>query len=107
MNRFAAASRTITDPAELALIQTAAGFPRMIEGAVTQFEPHRVAFFLNDLASGFHSLWAKGRDDTNLRFLVEDDPSLTLARLAMLDAVRSVLALGLELIGVEPVEEMV
>lgn len=97
----------LNDQDELALIRHAASFPRMIEAAVNHFEPHRTAFFLSDLASGFHSLWAKGRDDTSLRFLIEDDRQLTLARLAMLAAVRGVLSLGLRLMGVQPVEEMV
>lgn len=97
----------LNDADELALIRHAASFPRMIEGAVQQFEPHRVAFYLNDLASDFHSLWAKGRERQDLRFLIEGDPALSNARMAMLTAVRHVLALGLELIGVQPVDEMV
>ena len=102
-----AAFNRIASADELALIRLAASFPRMIEGAVQQFEPHRVAFYLGDLASIFHSLWARGKDNQELRFLVEDDAELTNARLAMLAAVRHVLALGLKLIGVQPVDEMV
>jgi len=93
-------------PAELTVLRRMATFPRMIEGAVEQFEPHRIAFFLNDLASDFHVLWSRGRDDSSLRFLIDGDRELTLARLAMLGAVRQVLALGMRIIGVRPVEEM-
>lgn len=102
----AAARARISDPAELTVVRRMATFPRMIEGAVEQFEPHRIAFYLNDLASDFHVLWSRGRDDSSLRFLIEGDRELTLARLAMLAAVRQVLALGMRIIGVRPVEEM-
>lgn len=96
----------LNDPDELALIRHAASFPRMIEAAVLHLEPHRVAFYLSDLASGFHSLFAKGRDNQELRFLIANDPALTQARLAMLTSIQHILALGLRLIGVQPVEEM-
>ncbi|MEI7607924.1 MAG: DALR anticodon-binding domain-containing protein, partial [Rhodospirillaceae bacterium] len=78
----------------------------LVEAAADAHEAHRVAFFLYDLAAGFHALWNRGKDDTTLRFLVEDDPGLTLARLALVKAVATVVASGLTVIGVEPVEEM-
>jgi arginyl-tRNA synthetase len=96
----------LADPAELTLLRAMASFPRVLEGAALQFEPHRVAFYLYDLASAFHALWTRGKEDQGLRFLLAENAALTQARLAMLTAVRSVLATGLGLMGVEPVEEM-
>ncbi len=81
-------------------------WPRLLEGAAEAYEPHRVAFYLYDLAAAFHGLWTKGKDETQLRFLREDDPDLTAARLALVRAVALVVASGLEVFGVEPVEEM-
>ncbi len=96
----------LTDPAELSLIKLMAGWPRLIESAAEAHEPHRVAFYLNDVAAGFHGLWNKGKDDTSLRFLQEDDREVSLARLALLRAVADVIASGLAVFGVEPKEEM-
>jgi arginyl-tRNA synthetase len=96
----------LTDPAEIALIRLMAGWPRLVESAAEAHEPHRVAFYLNDLAAGFHGLWNKGKDDVSLRFLMAEDPELSLARLALVRAVTQVIASGLAVFGVEPVEEM-
>ncbi len=96
----------LADPAELTLIRTMAGWPRLVESAAEAHEPHRVAFFLYDLAGAFHGLWNKGKDDTSLRFLVAEDRALSLARLAMVQAMATVVASGLQVFGVEPVEEM-
>ena len=96
----------LSSPEELELIRLLASWPRLVEAAADAHEAHRVAFFLYDLAAGFHALWNRGKDDTTLRFLVEDDPGLTLARLALVKAVATVVASGLTVIGVEPVEEM-
>ena len=96
----------LTDPAELALIALMASWPRLIVSAAEAHEPHRVAFYLYDLASQFHGLWNKGKDDASLRFLIADDKSFTLARLGLLKAVTFVLASGLGVFGVTPVEEM-
>jgi arginyl-tRNA synthetase len=96
----------LTDPDELALIKSLAGWPRLLESAAETGEPHRVAFYLYDLASSFHALWTRGRDDTALRFVIPEDKELTLARLALVRGVGVVVASGLRLIGVEPVEEM-
>ena len=96
----------LTDPAEVALIRMVAEFPRQIEGAAEAQEPHRIAFFLNELAGGFHALWNKGKDEANLRFLIEGDSELSLARLALIRAVAMVIASGLSIFGVDPVEEM-
>jgi len=96
----------LVDPAELELVRVMAQWPRVVEGAAQQSEPHRIAFYLHDLAGAFHSLWTKGKEETGLRFLASDDEATTRARLAMLGAVRTVLANGLRLMGVEPVEEL-
>jgi len=96
----------LNDAAELDLIRHMAAWPRMVEGAATAHEPHRVAYYLNELAELFHALWNKGRDDATLRFIHEDDQPLTLARLALVQAVATVIASGLGVFGVEPVEEL-
>jgi arginyl-tRNA synthetase len=83
-----------------------AAYPRMLEAAAQAHEPHRIAFYLGDLAASFHALWNQGKERPELRFLRPDQSALTRARLAMLGAVQVVLANGLELIGVRPVEEM-
>jgi arginyl-tRNA synthetase len=94
------------DPLELALIRQLASWPRIVEGAAEAHEPHRIAFFLQEVAAQFHLLWTKGRDEATLRFLVEGDPELTRAHLALVRAVALVIASGLAVFGVEPVEEM-
>ena len=96
----------LDDPAELALIRQLAGWPRLVEGAAEAHEPHRVAFFLQEVAAQFHMLWNKGKDEATLRFIVAADPALTRARLALVRGVAIVIASGLEVIGVEPVQEM-
>ena len=96
----------LRDEAEMDVIKELASWPRIVEGAAQAHEPHRIAFYLTDLAGAFHSLWNKGKDHSELRFIVEDDEELTLARLALIQAIILVLASGLELIGVEPIQEM-
>ena len=91
---------------ELALIRRLAGWPRLVEAAAQAHEPHRIAFYLYDLAGEFHTLWNRGNDDPGLRFIVEGDQAVTRARLAMITAVATVIASGLAILGVEPVEEM-
>ncbi len=91
---------------EMALAKRMATWPRVVEAAAEAHEPHRIAFFLYDLASDFHALWNRGRDDTSLRFLIEGDAELTTARLALIAAVATVIASGLKVMGVEPVEEL-
>ena len=97
----------LVEPEELALIRLMATFPRTLEAAATHHEPHRIAFYLGDLAASFHALWNQGKERPELRFLRPDQPAVSQARLAMITAVQIVLASGLELIGVTPVEEMV
>jgi arginyl-tRNA synthetase len=96
----------LTDSSELGLIKQLAGWPRMVESAAEAHEPHRVAFFLSEVAAGFHGLWNKGKDDAALRFIVEDDEKVTLARLALVRGVATVIASGLGVMGVEPLEEL-
>ena len=96
----------LTDPLELDLIRRLAGWPRQVEAAAEAHEPHRLAFYLYDLAAAFHGLWTKGRDAPGLRFLVEGEPALTGARFALVRAVQQVIAAGLGIFGVEAVEEM-
>jgi arginyl-tRNA synthetase len=96
----------LTDPAELGLIKSMAGWPRLVETAAEAHEPHRVAFFLYDLAAAFHGLWNKGKDEASLRFLLPADRDLTAARLALVWGVAAVIASGLGVVGVRPAKEM-
>jgi arginyl-tRNA synthetase len=96
----------LTDAGELALLRQVAWLPRLVEAAALHREPHRVAFYLHDLAGAFHGLWTRGNEDPALRFLQPQRPELTRARLALLAAVRTALAAGLAVIGVTPLEEL-
>jgi arginyl-tRNA synthetase len=93
------------DP-EIALMRRLAGWPRLVEAAAIAREPHRIAFFLYDLAADFHMLWNRGKDDATLRFLQADRPEDTLARLALVAATAVTIRSGLAVLGVDPVEEM-
>jgi arginyl-tRNA synthetase len=97
----------LEDAAELALIKQIALLPRTLEAAAASHEPHRIAFYLYDLAGSFHVLWNRGKESPELRFLRPDDPELTRARLALLAATQIALAAGLDIMGVVPVEEMI
>jgi arginyl-tRNA synthetase len=97
---------SLDDPAQLALIRRLVAWPRLLEAAALAREPHRIAFFLYDLAGDFHMLWNRGRDDAALRFLQPDRPVETLAKVALVAATAVVLRSGLAVIGVNPVEEM-
>ena len=103
--RHAAVER-LTDPAELSLLRLLALYPRMIEAAAVAHEPHRIAFYLYDLASEFHALWTRGRDLPYLRFIINNDAEITKARLALVQGVVSVLASGLAVLGVHAPDEM-
>ena len=96
----------LTDSAEIDLIKQMAAWPRAVEIAAQAREPHRIAFYLNELASGFHALWNKGNAEPQLRFIIAEDQAVTQARLALLQGVAFVLASGLAVMGVEPVEAM-
>jgi arginyl-tRNA synthetase len=96
----------LSDPAELSLMRRIALYPRLVEAAATAHEPHRIAFYLYDLASEFHALWTKGKDLPHLRFIIQNDPTMTVARLALVEGVVTVLASGLRLLGVDAPDEM-
>lgn len=96
----------LTDPHERALIEKMAQYPRTIELCALANEPHRLAFYLHDLAALFHGLWNRGKDNPDVRFLRDDDPDLTRARLALLRACQIVFQSTLTLLGVTPLEEM-
>ena len=91
---------------EMAVLRRLTAWPRTVEAAALAREPHRIAFFLYDLASDFHMLWNRGKDDSQLRFLQPEQVSETRARLALVAATASVIRSGLAVLGVEPVEEM-
>ena len=94
------------DEGEMQVLRRIAEYPRIVEGAAQAHEPHRVAFYLFELASAFHSLWNKGKDLPQLRFVNQSDQLCTTARLALVHAVRCVLASGLAVLGVAAPEEM-
>jgi arginyl-tRNA synthetase len=96
----------LLDGEELALVKLAAQYPRVIEGAAMAHEPHRVAFFLYDLAAAFHALWNRGNDDPERRFLLENNPQLSRARLELARGIGQIIRNGLGLMGVEAAEEM-
>jgi arginyl-tRNA synthetase len=96
----------LTDPDEIALIKLMATWPRIVDSAAEAHEPHRVAFFLQELAAAFHGLWNKGNSDIGARFIVAGDRGITEARMALLRGVTAVIASGLDVLGVAPVEEM-
>src|SRR5258708_7832442 len=96
----------LDDSAELALMRRIAFYPRLVEAAAMSHEPHRIAFYLYELASEFHALWTKGKDTPHLRFIIQNDPELTLARLALVQGVVTVLASGLAVLAVAAPDEM-
>jgi len=96
----------LDDPSELALIKRIGLYPRVVEAAASAHEPHRIAFYLFDLASEFHAHWRRGEESPHLRFIIQNDPQLTTARLALIQGVVAVLASGLKLLGVEAPDEM-
>ncbi len=102
----AAADLALLDDEELALVRLAAQFPRIVEAAAQAHEPHRVAFYLGDLAAAFHASWNRGNDDPSRRFLLEDNPELTSARLQLAGALGQVIRNGLNIMGVAAAEEM-
>ena len=96
----------LEDAGELALMRRLALYPRLLEAAALAHEPHRIAFYLYELASDFHAQWNRGKDASYLRFIIQNDPQLTMARLALVQGVVTVLASGLGVLGVEAPEEM-
>lgn len=98
-------SRLDAEP-ELDLMKRLAEWPRAVEAAAEAEEPHRIAYYLYDTASAFHALWTRGKEETTLRFIQPDDPAVTVARLALVEALRTVIASGLDVFGVTPVDEL-
>jgi arginyl-tRNA synthetase len=96
----------LSHPAELQMAKKLAEWPRVVEIAAKSNEPHRVAFYLYELASEFHGLWNKGNDDTSLRFIQDGNAATSAAKIALVRATGVVIAAGLGILGVEPVEEM-
>jgi len=96
----------LMDPAEMLLIRRIAEYPRIVEAAASAHEPHRIAFYLFDLAGDFHALWNQGKESPQLRFILKHDTKTTITRLAFLRAIRYVLANGLRILGVRPADEM-
>jgi arginyl-tRNA synthetase len=96
----------LSDPAELDLIRTIAWYPKLLAGAARAHEPHRIAFYLYDLASAFHGLWTRGNDSPHLRFIQAGDKTLTASRLALVGVCAQVLASGLSILGAGAPDEM-
>ncbi len=104
---IAAPLHRLSDPGELSIMRKLALYPRLLEAAAVAHEPHRVAFYLYELASEFHSQWSRGgKESPHLRFIMLDDPEITVARLALVQGIVTVLASGLALLGVDAPEEM-
>ncbi|HKX90867.1 MAG TPA: arginine--tRNA ligase [Sphingomicrobium sp.] len=102
----APADLTLLDDEDLALVKRAAQYPRVVESAALAHEPHRIAFYLYDLASDFHALWNRGNDDPSRRFLLENNPQLSRARLELALGIAQIIRSGLGLMGVAATEEM-
>jgi arginyl-tRNA synthetase len=102
----APADLSLLDEEELALVKLAAQFPRIVEGSAIAHEPHRIAFYLYDLAAAFHALWNRGNDDPERRFLLDNNSQLSRARLELALGIGQIIRSGLDLMGVEAAEEM-
>jgi arginyl-tRNA synthetase len=96
----------LTSDDEIALMRRLLSYPRVIQAAAKALEPHRIAFYLHDLASDFHSLWNKGNSDATMRFIQKDNREATLARIALVNATRIVIQSGLGILGVEAIREL-
>ena len=96
----------LATPEEIEIIRTLGSWPRQVAAAARAHEPHRLAFYLHELAAQFHAFWGRGKEDPGLRFVNQGDPKITLARLALVDGVRRVLSNGLELLGVTAPQEL-
>ena len=94
------------DVSEKTVIRRLSQYPRLIEAAALAHEPHRIAFYLYDLAADFHALWNRGKDDPGMRFIIEDNKVVSLARLGLVESVKFVIASGLGVLGVSAPQEM-
>jgi arginyl-tRNA synthetase len=96
----------LQDEAELAVIKRMSHYPRIVESSAQAHEPHRIAFYLYELASEFHGLWSRGKELPHLRFIVDADRELTRARVGLVASAAQVIRSGLGLLGVQPISEM-
>jgi arginyl-tRNA synthetase len=96
----------LTDQSELEIIKKLISYQRIIEMSAKHFEPHRIAFYLQELSAEFHALWNKGSDNPNLKFVIKDNPKLTYARLYLVESVKKIIADGLMIFSIKPIEEM-
>jgi arginyl-tRNA synthetase len=96
----------LADEGEISILRRVALYPRTVEAAAAAHEPHRIAFYLYELASEFHTQWTRGKDLPHLRFIIQDDPQTTAARLALVQGIVLVLASGLAILGVSAPDEM-
>lgn len=96
----------LQDPAEIEILKKISSFPLVINESVKKYEPHHIAFYLQDLASSFHSLWNKGIENPNLKFIIKDNSNLTQARLSMLSLVKIIISTGLEIFNIKALQEM-
>jgi arginyl-tRNA synthetase len=93
-------------PETLDVLKVLSAWPKMVEQAASAREPHRIAFYLQDVASALHGLWNMGREDATLKFLIEDNRDLSMAHIALISAIKTVIASALNVIGVEPLDEL-
>ncbi len=98
--------QNLQDESELEIIKKIVAFPRIIEMAVANYEPHRIAFYLQELAATFHSLWNKGVDNPDLKFIISDKLEFTKARIYLLMAIKIIISSGLEIFNIKALEEM-
>lgn len=98
--------KNLTDETEIELIKKIILFPRIVELSATTFEPHRITFYLQELAAIFHALWNKGGENPQLKFIIKDNLEITKARIYMINALRIIIATGLEIFNIKALEEM-
>ena len=98
--------KLLNDEAEIAILKKISQFPKIIDESVEKLEPHKIAFYLQDLSSTFHSLWNKGVENPDLKFIIKDNPDLTIARLLMLKAIKIILATALDIFNIKALQEM-
>ena len=91
---------------EISIIRKLSEWPNVIFFSVSKYEPHRIAFYLNELAQLFHSLQSLGKIDHRMKFLVEEDMQLTSARIALIRSIQIIITSGLEILGVKPIDEL-
>jgi arginyl-tRNA synthetase len=98
--------KNLRDESEIDLIKKIASFPRIVELSAINFEPHKIAFYLQELAAEFHALWNKGSDNHNLKFIIKNDLEITKARIYLVLGVRNIIKTGLEIFNIKALEEM-